>query len=160
MCEPKERLPTLAKHKYRGTRTTPLHRPGSPSSALPWPRQSSPTLWHSLSITQFILYPDYLTIFPIAIRYPSSDYSGTLFPIKCYPLQQNTSTGIQALHVTSLHDLAPQSSSFISLPSLTPLPCCTLKLLDLAPHSNSSRQASLCHLSPTATFLLSYQAQR
>ena len=53
----------------------------------PLSRTILPTLSHSLSTTQFTLYPDYLTIFPIVIWSPSSDYSGTQFPIRCYPLQ-------------------------------------------------------------------------
>ena len=42
----------------------PLQRPRFPCSAFPWPGQSSPTLSHSLSLTQSILYPDYSTILP------------------------------------------------------------------------------------------------
>ena len=53
----------------------------------PLARTILPTLSRSLSITQFTIYPDYSAISPIAIRYPSSDYSGILFPIRCYPLQ-------------------------------------------------------------------------
>ena len=42
----------------------PLQHPGFPSSAFPWPGQSSPTLSRSLSLTQSNSYPDYSTILP------------------------------------------------------------------------------------------------
>ena len=47
---------------------TLIFAPTAPSRislfGLPWPRQSSPTLSHSLSLTQSTFYPDYSTIFP------------------------------------------------------------------------------------------------
>ena len=77
-------------------------------------------------------------------------YQNLLQPLLIPDLTTRPRSIVQFLH------LAAPSNSSTSLHIPTLRTHSTLQLSDLAPHSNSSRQASLCHLTRAAIFLLSY----